>query len=224
KRSILRNLEATDTYNALIFAGQYLNDSELSGVAANTVMNIALNNKDFYGADISRLLTQVVGLLTGSESSYLREAVNKHLKELPAGPGYVSLFNGKDLSGWKGLVHDPIKRSKMSQKELQAAQKVADEKMRNGWEVQNGVLTFTGKGDNIVTEKQYGDFEMLVDWKLDKNGKEGDAGIYLRGTPQVQIWDTSRTNVGAEVGSGGLYNNQKHESKPLTVADYPLCE
>src|SRR5690606_27963849 len=62
KRSILRNLEATDTYNALIFAGQYLNDSELSGVAANTVMNIALNNKDFYGADISRLLTQVVGL------------------------------------------------------------------------------------------------------------------------------------------------------------------
>jgi len=224
KRSILRNLEATDTYNALIFAGQYLNDSELSGVAANTVMNIALNNKDFYGADISRLLTQVVGLLTGSESSYLREAVNKHLKELPAGPGYVSLFNGKDLSGWKGLVHDPIKRSKMNQKELQAAQKVADEKMRNGWEVQNGVLTFTGKGDNIVTEKQYGDFEMLVDWKLDKNGKEGDAGIYLRGTPQVQIWDTSRTNVGAEVGSGGLYNNQKHESKPLTVADNPLGE
>src|SRR5690606_15376138 len=31
RRSILRNLEATDTYNALIFAGKYLNDSELSG-------------------------------------------------------------------------------------------------------------------------------------------------------------------------------------------------
>lgn len=224
KRSILRNLEATDTYNALIFAGKYLNEAELSGVAANTVMNIALNNKEFYGADVNRLLTQVVGLLTGSESSYLREAVNKHLKELPTGPGYVSLFNGSDLSGWKGLVQDPIKRSKMSQKELQAAQKIADEKMRGGWEVQNGVLTFTGKGDNIVTEKQYGDFEMLVDWKLDKDGEEGDAGVYLRGTPQVQIWDISRTDVGAEVGSGGLYNNQKNESKPLTVADNPLGE
>ncbi|CAM3460324.1 hypothetical protein POKO110462_03890 [Pontibacter korlensis] len=61
--------------------------------------------------------------------------------------------------------------------------------------------------------KNYGDFEMFVDWKIFDGGhKEGDAGIYLRGTPQVQIWDTSRVNVGAQVGSGGLYNNQVHES------------
>ena len=54
---------------------------------------------------------------------------------------------------------------------------------------------------------------------LDPKGKEPDAGIYLRGTPQVQIWDTARVNVGAQVGSGGLYNNLKHESHPSEIAD-----
>ena len=46
---------------------------------------------------------------------------------------------------------------------------------------------------------------MLVDWKI---GKDGDSGIYLRGTPQVQIWDPA-SKVAAGVGSGGLYNNKK---------------
>jgi len=224
KKLVLGRLQATGTYNALIFAGTFLDDKELQGVAATTVMNIALDNKDLYGQDVRVLLDKVIGLLGGSESSYLKEAVRKHLAEMPKGQGYVSLFNGKDLTGWKGLVANPIKRAQMSEKELAAAQKKADEQMRAGWIVKDGILTFTGKGDNIATIKQYGDFEMLVDWKLDKDGEEGDAGVYLRGTPQVQIWDTSRTNVGAEVGSGGLYNNQKHESKPLKVADNPLGE
>jgi len=224
KQSILRNIEATNTYNALIFAGKFLNDKELGSTAANTVMNIALLNPDFNGEEVRELLNKVINLLSGSESGYLREAVVKHLAELPTGPGYVSLFNGKDLNGWKGLVEDPIKRSKMSAKELAAAQVKADEEMRQGWVVKDGVLLFTGKGNNIATVKQYGDFEMLVDWKLDKDGEEGDAGVYLRGTPQVQIWDISRTNVGAEVGSGGLYNNQKYDSKPMKVADNPLGE
>ncbi|OAV72377.1 hypothetical protein Barb7_03117 [Bacteroidales bacterium Barb7] len=65
---------------------------------------------------------------------------------------------------------------------------------------------------------------MYIDWMLDPSGTEADAGIYLRGAPQVQIWDTARVKAGAQVGSGGLYNNQKHESKPLKVADNPLGE
>jgi len=91
--------------------------------------------------------------------------------------------------------------------------------MQENWSVQNGVIVFDGKGDNLCTKKMYADFEMLVDWRITK---EGDSGIYLRGTPQVQIWDTSRVDVGAQVGSGGLYNNQKHPSKPLVVADNPV--
>lgn len=224
KKSVLGALEANKTYNALLFAAKFLDDEQLKSTAANTVMNIALDNKSFYGADAVRLLNRVIELLSGSESSYLREAIQKHLNELPKGPGFVSLFNEKDLDGWKGLVADPIQRAAMDAKTLAEEQIKADEVMRGGWSVQNGELFFNGHGDNIATVKQYGDFEMLVDWKLAKEGKDGDAGIYLRGTPQVQIWDTSRVDVGAQVGSGGLYNNQKHESKPLKVADNPLGE
>jgi hypothetical protein len=139
--------------------------------------------------------------------------------------GFVALFNGKDLKGWKGLVADPIKRSKMDAKTLAEEQKKADAEMRESWKVVNGELRFTGHGNNITTVKKYGDFEMLVDWKIVDDGKqEGDAGIYLRGTPQVQIWDNARVKVGAQVGSGGLYNNKENESKPLKVADKKLGE
>lgn len=136
---------------------------------------------------------------------------------------FTSLFDGKTLSGWKGLVENPIARSKMSTAELAAKQQKADEAMRRDWKVENGLLVYVGSGyDNICTVGQYGDFELYLDWKLDPNGKDPDAGVYLRGTPQVQIWDTARVNVGAQVGSGGLYNNKKHRSTPLVVADNAL--
>ena len=134
--------------------------------------------------------------------------------------GYVSLFNGYDLTGWKGLVENPIVRQKMTAEELRLAQVRADEEMHRNWKVEDGMIVYVGNGyDNLCTVEQYGDFELSLDWRLDPSGAEPDAGIYLRGTPQVQIWDTARTDVGAEVGSGGLYNNQKNPSKPICVAD-----
>ena len=132
--------------------------------------------------------------------------------------GFVPLFNGKDLTGWKGLVGDPVKRSQMSPDELAKGQARADSIMRTHWKVENGVLAFDGDGfHHICTAKDYGDFELLVDWKINK---DGDSGIYLRGCPQVQIWDIAR---GPE-GSGGLYNNQKHPSKPSKCADRSIGE
>ena len=44
---------------------------------------------------------------------------------LVPGSGFKALFNGKDLSGWKGLVADPPKRAKMSPEELATAQAFA---------------------------------------------------------------------------------------------------
>ena len=137
--------------------------------------------------------------------------------------GFKALFNGQDLTGWKGLVKgpydNPAKRANLSPEELKKLQKEADEDMAAHWKAVDGVLHFDGKGRSLCTAKDYGDFEMLVDWKIEK---AGDSGIYLRGAPQVQIWDTTRTNVGAEVGSGGLYNNQKNPSKPTKMADKPV--
>ncbi len=128
-------------------------------------------------------------------------------------PG-TPIFNGKDLSGWKGLVADPPKRAMMTPEQLAAAQVAADAKMKAHWSVLDGVLYFDGKGDNLCTAADYADFELWLEWKIPPGG---DSGIYLRGTPQVQIWDNP-------IGSGGLYNNQKNPSKPLVVADRPPGE
>lgn len=134
--------------------------------------------------------------------------------------GFVALFNGKDLEGWKGLVADPKKRATMTPEELAAAQKVADEKMKAHWAPKDGVLVFDGKGDNLCTIKDYGDFELWVDWKIEA---KGDSGIYLRGSPQVQIWDPEAEARNA-VGSGGLFNNAKNPSTPTKAADKKVGE
>ena len=152
------------------------------------------------------------------------EYKNIRIKELPystadnvAPEGFVALFNGEDLDGWKGLVQDPPARAKMSPEELAAAQEKADQRMREHWKVVDGALEFDGKGDSLCTSKDYADFEMLVDWKI---LEKGDSGIYLRGSPQVQIWDPANFNQ----GSGGLYNNQKNPSGVLVKADNPIGE
>jgi hypothetical protein len=131
--------------------------------------------------------------------------------------GFTALFNGKDLTGWKGLVESPPVRAAMKPEDLAAAQKAADEKAHAHWSVVDGVLTYDGKGDSLCTAKDYGNFEMYVDWKI---GEKGDSGIYLRGSPQVQIWDPVLFNT----GSGGLYNNQENPSKPSAQADKPIGE
>lgn len=221
KKMILRQIGESKTFSALIYAGQFLDKEELKSVAANSVLNIALENDQFYGDKVRELLEKTLNSLEGQESSYQKQSLKDHLSKLPEGPGLVPLFNEEDLTGWKGLVENPIKRAGMSAKQLASAQAKADASMRDSWIVEDGKLIFTGKGHNISTAKKYGDFEMYVDWKI---YKDGDAGIYLRGTPQVQIWDTARREAGAQVGSGGLYNNKTYESKPLKVADNPVGE
>jgi HEAT repeat protein len=224
KQQILKGTEQAKTFNALVFAGRYLDDPELQQAAANAVMTIALADK-YNGTIVKDLLNKTIQVLKGADSEYQKEAMRKYLSEMQAGEGFVSVFNGKDLSGWKGLVENPIARSKMDAPTLAKAQEKADVEMNAGWKVMNGELMFTGNGNNIATVKNYGDFEMLVDWKIiDDHKGQGDAGIYLRGSPQVQIWDNARIDVGAQVGSGGLYNNQVNESKPLKVADNKLDE
>jgi len=108
--------------------------------------------------------------------------------------------------------------------ELATAQAAADEKMRAHWKVVDGVLEFDGKGDSLCTTQDYGDFELFVDWKILAGG---DSGIYLRGSPQIQIWDTNHEAYfvhGAEKGSGAFWNNAKNPRFPLTKADKPVGE
>ncbi|GGW23641.1 DUF1080 domain-containing protein [Arenibacter certesii] len=226
KQQVLRAAQNVKTFLSLVFVSEYLDDEALLTTASNAAIAIALPTpgvKDGLSGEVVRdIVSRSVDNLTGPDSQYIKIDVKEFLDKMPNEKGFVSIFNGEDFTGWEGLVQNPIARSKMSKKQLAQAQAKANEQMMKDWYIEDGVIGFKGEGyNNIATIKDYGDFEMIVDWKI-TNG--GDSGIYLRGTPQVQIWDTALVKVGAQVGSGGLYNNQVHESKPLVVADNPVDE
>ena len=223
KNEILTETGELKTYQSLYFAAKYLDDPALSAAAAEAVMSVALPSVNstirMNGDLVKEILIKTAGMLKGSESEYDKEMINKYIAGMPAGEGFKPMFNGKDLTGWQGLVENPVARAKMKRIELERKQAEANVLFPANWRVKDGCIWFNGSGDNLCTVKEYGDFEMLVDWKI---SKAGDSGIYLRGSPQIQIWDTSRVDAGAQVGSGGLYNNQKYPSKPLKVADNPV--
>jgi hypothetical protein len=142
-------------------------------------------------------------------------------------PGFTALWNGHDLTGWWGAdTEDPRKNLALPEAELQAkcAASLAD--IRQHWRVENGELVNDGKGLFLTTDKNYGDFELVVDFNM---GPSADSGIYLRGCPQVQLWDTTdpkKFKYGAKSGSGGLWNNTPGQpgQAPLVKADKPIGE
>jgi hypothetical protein len=216
KAKLLAQIAQNPGFQSFMLASKFLDDNLFQHEAALIVTRLALADNETRGKAVHTILEKALPLIKGSDSALLVPKLIKLLKTMPYDYGFESMFNGKDLTGWKGLVENPIARSKMKPEVLNEAQEKANEKIKTDWLVKDGLLIFSGDGDNLATEKKYGDFEMYVDWKITQ---KGDAGIYLRGTPQVQIWDTSRREVGAQVGSGGLYNNQSNPSKPLLVAD-----
>ncbi len=222
---LVESAGSVKTYHSLFFVAKFLDDPDIASAASHMAMKIALPAdgaaSGMTGQMVKEILEKCIDSIAGEESGYNKERMRKYLAEMPSDDGFLPMFNGVDLAGWQGLVGNPITRSKMKPEELAAKQKTADEKARENWSVRDGMIWFTGTGDNLCSVKKYGDFELLLDWIITKNG---DSGIYLRGSPQVQIWDTSRVDVGAQVGSGGLYNNQKNPSKPPLVADNKVGE
>jgi hypothetical protein len=142
-------------------------------------------------------------------------------------PGFVALFNEQDLSGWRGgdtfdhrklLAMSPEKRAEQIAKWT--------ETMRQHWKVEGDELVNDGNGAYATTEKDYGDFELLLEYRT---VPKADSGIYLRGCPQVQIWDyteEAKFSIGANKGSGGLWNNSPGApgKDPLVLADKPFGE
>ena len=159
-------------------------------------------------------------------------------------PGFVPLFNGKDLTGWQGNI-DMRQRATLPPEKREELAKQRNKTAAEHWVVKDGILYHDGKGGvSLQTSKDYSNFELLVDWKIEA---KGDSGIYLRGQPQVQIWDSENASgargVDKNSGSGGLWNNplppevanspneevvrkvgQKIGKIPLKKADKPVGE
>ena len=141
------------------------------------------------------------------------EVASRGLNQPP--PGFTAIFNGKDIKGWWGLgTENPAKWMALSPADLakKKAESLTHPKkgVNHHWSVKNGILINDGNGHYLSTAKNYADFELLVDYKT---VAKADSGIYLRGVPQVQIWDTTKAGnewkLGADKGSGGLWNNSK---------------
>ncbi len=140
--------------------------------------------------------------------------------------GFTALFNGKDLTGWHGMAHfDPYKLAAMPDAERQAQIAKWTEDAKRHWTVQNGELVNDGHGAYLTTDQEFGDIELLIEYKT---VPKADSGIYLRATPQIQIWDYTKEggkwDRGADKGSGGLWNNSKGApgKDPLVLADKPF--
>ncbi len=139
--------------------------------------------------------------------------------------GFTALFNGQDLNGWRGGdTFDHRKLLAMPEAERAAQIAKWTETMRAHWSIQKDELVNDGKGAYATTEKDYGDFELLLEYKT---VPLADSGIYLRGCPQVQIWDyteKAKFPLGADKGSGSLWNNSPGApgKDPLVLADKPF--
>nr|WP_303652909.1 DUF1080 domain-containing protein [Paludisphaera mucosa] len=143
-------------------------------------------------------------------------------------PAFQALFNGKDLSGWHGeSTIDPRKFKAMSPDEQKAKLAADAADAAQHWKAADAEIVNDGHGVFLATDKEYGDVELFLDFKI---GPMGDSGVYLRGTPQIQIWDfreeAGKHSLGAGKGSGGLWNNSAGApgKDPLVFADNPIGE
>ena len=174
----------------------------------------------------STLMVLSLSILLSATPYNLAIAEDTQLNTPPT--GFTAIFNGKDLDGWWGLnTEDPAKWMALSAEEFATKKQTSLADIQKHWRVENGELINDGNGLFLTTDKNYDDFELLVDYKT---VAMADSGVYLRAYPQVQIWDYTKEggkwNLGADKGSGGLWNNSKGSpgKDPLVLADKPFGE
>ena len=197
KKGALLGLAAFREPESLGLLARYLDHEALRDVAAAALLDLASEQSPeerwLSGHEAYSVLRRAEASLADPAA---QERAGKIIEDRLKQAGFVPLFGGRSLEGGKGLAAE------------------ADETMRAHWRAEGGVLAFDGKGEGLLTTGDHGDFELLVDWKIEKGG---DGGILLRGASQVLISDAEADPA----GSGGLFNKQKGPSPPLERADRP---
>ena len=108
--------------------------------------------------------------------------------------GTMELFNGKDLAGWKARQHHPGRASK--------------------WVVHDGILENTDPGVDLITEQEFGDSELHIEYLVPE---DGNSGIFLRGRYEIQILDSLGREYSYPAENGAVYNQKSPDveaSKP----------
>lgn len=91
----------------------------------------------------------------------------------------IVLFNGKNLTGWTGVLSPKAE----------------------GWAVEDGILKGTGHADGLITSAKYWNFELHAEFRL---AERSNSGIGLRGRYEVQIASDYGRPPGMH-GRGALY-------------------
>jgi len=141
--------------------------------------------------------------------------------------GFRALFDGQSLAGWYGW--NPHQSEKLTGEKKAANLAKQRAEFAQHWRVEQGELVNAGTGPYATTDEEFGDIELRLEYKT---VAKADSGIYLRGTPQVQIWDLNQVfdpkkpDRKPHLGSGGLFNNTPGAPgrDPLVAADKPFGE
>jgi hypothetical protein len=105
---------------------------------------------------------------------------------------WIELFNGQDLDGWH-MRHTNREHT---------------------WVVHDGILDNTGKGVDIISDGEFGDFELHIEYLVPK---DSNSGIYLRGRYELQVLDSLGKTYSYPAENGALYNQKSPDveaSKP----------
>ena len=217
RKALLSAIASVREPESLRLLGRCLGKPELRDAAAAALLNLASQQAPeerwLSGHEAYSLLRRAEAL---QPDAARRERAANTIRERLKQGGFVPLFDGRSLEGWKGLAADAPARARTTKDALARAQAAADPKLLEHWKVVDGALVSDGQGEGLSTARDYGDFELLADWKIEKGGQ---GGVSLRDSAQVQIRDAEADPV----GSGALSSNEK-PSQPLSKADRPAGE
>lgn len=127
---------------------------------------------------MQRLCLTVAAVLVATGCASAQEEVRQEMNALTSAErdaGWQLLFDGQSLDGWRGYNgRDAL----------------------GGWAVEDGTLAWVGEGGDIVTGRQFTDFELVADWKVEPGGNsgilyraaEGEEWIY-HSAPELQVLD-----------------------------------
>ena len=129
--------------------------------------------------------------------------------------GFTHLFNGKDLTGWHGWdIH--AKGGSPARSRKNVTPRIARRKSPNGPPTRRSTgASRTANSSTTATAPTSPPTRPTATSNCSSTTRPcrtADSGIYLHGTPQVQIWDSRKrpsSSLGADKGSGGLWNNPK---------------
>jgi len=143
---------------------------------------------------MTRARSRTTVLLATATVALASEAVSQQmpntLTDAERAEGWMLLFDGKTLEGWRGYNMEGLPGS---------------------WAVEEGTITRVAAGGDLITDRQYEDFELTFEWRV---GTGGNSGVFYRvvegleyayfGAPEYQVLDdANHVDGGDPVTSAG---------------------